>query len=917
MIDKKELRKEFRKDWKKHYEIGFFLEEGFKRQQCKKCGDYFWALEEREVCADAQCIGFQFIGKKPTKKSYDYVETWKQIEKYFNKTGHETLQHFPTVPRWREDIFFTMASINNFQPYVVRGELEPPANPLIVLQPCVRFVDITNIGVTGSHFSTFDMIGQHAFNTKKTGLFYWKNEALRHDYEYVTKVIGIPKEEMVFREDVWAGGGNFGPSMEYFVQGLELGNCVFMQYEELPGGNSRELKTKVIDMGAGHERLAWITNNTPNAYEVVFGPVIDRMKKVTGVRVDRKLLLDYFKYGAYLNVDEAENLAKKRKEIAEKLGYDEEKLFRELAPLQALYAIADHLKTILFTSADGMLPSNSGGGYNLRMLMRRVFGFKEEYGFDLEYAKIFEDHAKHLKDLYPSKKESYYGELSYLTEGIETATAIVEEEEKKYKKTLDNGRKKVVALAQKYRKEKKKITPEDFVRLYESDGIPIEVVEEEALKQGVGIDKPDDFYGLIAKKDKGISVEDRMFDVAAYKPTKQLYREDEKLTDFTAVVQGVEDKYVILDKTAFYPTSGGQASDLGMLNGVPVIDVLSDAGVILHAVKFPEKFRRGQKVSGSIDINRRARITKHHTAAHLLNASARKVLGRHVWQAGAYKDHEKGHLDITHYKRITQEQLDSIEALANQMIIENHKVSKKFMPRNQAEELYGFRLYQGGFVPGKIIRVLEVEGVDVEACGGTHVDWTGEIGLFKIVKREGIQDGVERIVYKAGIPAVIYMQERESQLRESSQALKVPETNLVMSVERFFNEWKEQKKLIEKLQGKAAESAIIELSEKLSKGKQEFYKEVVEGLEENVLTKTAKEIISRNPGKALMIATPLKDKVSYVIVKGKKSKVNAVKALEALNKECSGQGGGSEEIARGFCPLNYLGKVSSWKPSTS
>ncbi|MEM4158677.1 MAG: alanine--tRNA ligase-related protein, partial [Candidatus Anstonellaceae archaeon] len=238
MADKKELFELFQKEYQKHYELEVLKKYGFRRQKCKKCQKYFWAKAEMDYCQDSSCVGYRFIGNPPTKESLSYIQTWKKIEKYFTENGHKKVKPYPTVARWRDDIYFNIASIGGFQPYVVSGEIEPPANPLIIPQPCIRFGDLSNVGVTGRHYTNFVMVGQHAFNTQKTGLFYWKEEAIEHDIKYL-KELGIDQEKITFKEDVWMGGGNFGPSMEYFCDGLELGNCVFMQYEIMPDGTYR------------------------------------------------------------------------------------------------------------------------------------------------------------------------------------------------------------------------------------------------------------------------------------------------------------------------------------------------------------------------------------------------------------------------------------------------------------------------------------------------------------------------------------------------------------------------------------------------------------------------------------------------------------------------------------------------------
>ncbi|MBI5046333.1 alanine--tRNA ligase, partial [Candidatus Micrarchaeota archaeon] len=441
-VDKDQLRKQFASEWEKHYKLKILIDRGFHRQKCPKCSRMYWAKDaKRGMCGDPSCIGYQFIGSTPVKKKLGYVDTWKAVEKYFTSNGHGYVKPYPTVARWRDDLYFTVASINDFQPYVVNGELEPPHNPLIVPQPCIRFSDISNVGVSGRHYTNFVMIGQHDFNTEKTGLFYLKDQALEHDLNYLN-ALGIPEDEIIFQEDVWAGGGNFGQCIEYFVRGLELGNCVFMQYEVTQTG-TRELSTKVIDMGAGLSRLAWITSGEPTSYEVVFGSVIEQMKKKAGVSIDRDLFVRFAKISGSLNEDEVGDLEKEKERVAKLLGVTKKELFDSLEPLQALYASADHLQTLLFTVTDGMLPSNSGGGYNLRMILRRVFGFEQKVGYSLDYDKIVEGHAKHLEYIFP-----------HLKDGVETTIDVIAEEQKRYAATKEKARGIVLNIIKKAKSDK-------------------------------------------------------------------------------------------------------------------------------------------------------------------------------------------------------------------------------------------------------------------------------------------------------------------------------------------------------------------------------------------------------------------------------------------------------------------------------
>ncbi len=874
-LDKKKLAKQFQKDWKKHYKVKFLEQSGFKRIKCQSCGKHFWSLDsDRKTCADSSCVGFEFIGQKG--KNLGYTETWEKIEKYFTNKGHKSITRYPTVCRWRDDLYFTNASIIDFQPYVVSGEIEPPANPLIVPQPSIRFSDIENVGVTGQHYSSFIMFGQHAFNSKKTGLFYWKDEALEHDFNYLTKVLGVKKEDITFIEDVWMGGGTFGPSIEYAAKGVELGNCVFMQFKDLGKGKFEELPTKVIDMGAGLERLAWYTNGSPTSYEITFGPVVQKMKKNAGIKIDNKLFTEFSKLSGALDV-ETHNVKEKREKIAKQLKVDEEEFFGTLKPLQAVYASADHLKTLLYTVGDGQMPSNGSGGYNLRMLLRRVFGFNEEFDLRLDFIQVLREHADYLKDFDPILKEN-----------VETVVQVIEEEEKKFEETKLKGARKIETIV----KKNKKIDSKELIKLYESDGISPELIEEKAQEAGVKINIPENFYGLIAaKNEKDKKLIKHEIDVRPYKKTKTLFYEDSYLRECNATVLGVIDKGIILDQTVFYAEGGGQESDEGFIDGIKVEFVENVDGVLIHFVENPDKFKRGKKVFCEIDWNRRIDLMRHHTGAHLLNAAARQVLGKHVWQTGAHKAREKAHLDITHYKRITGKELKQMELLANQFALEQHEVETMFMLRNEAEKKYGFRLYQGGFVPGKTIRIVNVKSVDVEACGGTHLKNSSEVGLFKILKREGIQDGVERIVYVCGLPAIKEMQKKESLLKDAAEKLSVPEKSLTKTTQRFFNEWKEQKKTIESL-----EKELIELkTAELLKMDEEIITTYVHGLTAQGLMNLAKKVLNEKENSLLIIGSG----ENVFALSGKKCSKNAKKELALLLQETKWQGGGNEKLARG------------------
>ncbi|MEM4295536.1 MAG: alanine--tRNA ligase [Candidatus Anstonellales archaeon] len=844
MVNKEELKKAFNKDWEKHYKLDILIKKGFKRQQCMKCKRMFWALDNRQYCADPSCIGYEFIGNPPSNLKLDYVETWKKIEKYFVQTGHTSIKPFPTVARWRDDLYFTIASINDFQPYVVNGELDPIANPLIVPQPCIRFSDISNVGITGRHYTNFVMIGQHAFNNDRTGLFYWKEQAIEHDINYL-KSLGINEQDLVFHEDVWAGGGNFGPSIEYFSRGLELGNCVFMQYEELANGESRELKTKVIDMGAGLSRLCWITHGSYTSYEIVLGKPVYYLKDAFDIHVEQELFAKYSKYAGYLNVDEVEDIEKAREDVAKALNIDKNLLFDQLEPLQAIYAIADHTLTLLFTITDGMMPSNSGGGYNLRILARRIFAFEDRYGFNIDYGKVLELHMEHLKGLFDQYKES-----------IDTVANVITDERKKYVETKNRAKARVINIIKKA--ENKAITTQDLITLYKSDGIPPEYIKNLGKEHNVNIQMPGNFYELVREPDSAKKQQDEInIDVSKYDQTYKMYYDYDMLEEFEATVIGVEGNWVILDKTMFYPEGGGQIGDTGWLDDIKVVDTKKIGNVIIHKVERPA-FKKGQKVIGKVDWERRIKITRHHTATHLITAAARLLFGKHIWQAGAKKEEDKAHIDLTHYERFSQEQIFEIEKKVNEWVMQDIDINAETMPRTIAEEKYGFTIYQGGAVPGKELRIISIKGIDAEACGGTHhmLKRTGQIGFIKIIKRETIKDGVERLVFKVGQAALDYLNDREQIIRDASNVFKVPSNELVKTCERFFNEWKKSNKKIEKLE----QMLIKTIAEKQNIIELDFEPSIVPEIDNDIFIITEENlyIVGKN---ASIIWDKLKDRL--------------------------------------------------------
>jgi len=882
-LDKKALLAQLQGDWKKYWGLDTLKQLGFKRFTCKSCGKAYWALAEQKTCNDASCRSYDFIGD-PVGKKMDYFKTWEAIEKFFVKEGHAPLKRYPTVCRWYP-LFFTIAGIVDF--YRMDGDkltFEFPANPSILDQPCLRFNDIPNVGVSGRHFTCFNMVQQSALYDGKKG--YWKERCLDLNYRLLTDVFRIDPQEINFMEDVWLGYGAFGYSLEYHIRGLETGNMVFTEFAGTPE-KFAPMKEKIIDMGAGHERFTWLLNGTNTAYDCVFGSVIEKMKAKAGVKHDEKLFNSYSKLAGQLNMDEVADIEAVRREIARKLGVSVGELKQKVEPMQALYAIADHSKTLLFAIADGGLPSNVGGGYNLRVILRRAMSFIDRFDLPFDLIWAAERNAKYLKPMYPE-----------LEENLPKLQEILGIEEKRYRGGLEKARKTVETVVSKGGS----ISEGKMVELYDSHGITPELVQEAAEKRGIKVTIPPDLYAKVSERHMKKEREKNKtgIDVAGIPPTEKLYYEDMKMREFEAkVLKVIEGKFVILDRTAFYPRGGGQEPDHGTMNGCKVYDAEKTGEVIVHSVEEP-KFKAGDRVSCKLDWERRRQITIHHDATHIINTAARQVLGPWVWQEGSKKDEDKAHLDVDHYDTLTEEQVKKIEALANAAVKKATPIEKFEMERTEAEKKFGFGIYQGAAVPSKTLRIIKV-GDDVEACGGTHGDNTKEIGRIIITKTERPADGTVRFVYKAGPAAELHLKGAETALKESAKLLGVKEADVPKAAAELFEKWKTAKKRLEKLQLEAAERKTEQMKFAQSKGLKVLVQEIP-----NAGTDQLREIsrkLSADDTAILLIG--VSDRAYVFGSAGQKAVKAGTNIGKVVSETCAvlgGKGGGSPMLAQGSGP---------------
>ena len=876
-MDKKEILSKFSTDPERYYKVKLFENEGFMRKSCTICKRFYWTIDENRInCPDHSDDTYSFIGNPPTKKRFDYTQAWKEVESFFQKNGHTSVSRYPVVCRWRDDLYFTIASIVDFQRVMgSKVVFEFPANPLVVPQTSLRFKDLENVGVTGRHFSSFCMIGQHSIPNSQG---YWKDECIDLDYRLVTEQFGVDKKEVVFVEDVWEGGGSFGSSLEFFVKGLELGNAVFTEFQgDL--SNYRTLDQQIIDMGAGLERFAWITMGTPTAYDCCFGPITSNLIEQTGIDTDSELLVRYFTEIAK-NFERFSDLSEVRKNAIKSAGLSNEQMDKIITPIEGIYLIIDHIRTLIFAISDGALPSNVGGGYNLRIMLRRIISTMNRLSLKFDINDMIDMQIDYLNDTYP--------ELEETREDVKTIIAI---EADRYENSKSRMQKIVSKLNQKP-------TVDDLIRLYESDGVTPDYLKE----MKVISDIPSTFYSKLSelhqsKKQK----EQDQLSLEGLPETELLYYADDP-KEFDAKVLKSFDQYVVLDRTSFYARGGGQEPDHGTIEGFDVVDVSKHGNIVLHELK-EGTIKEGDTVSCVVDSKRRGDITKNHTSTHILNSSSRSILGSWVWQHSAFKEEDHARLDITHHSALTDDEIVKIENLANSVVKKNMSVTIENFDRGTAEQKYGFKIYQGGIVPVKSVRIVSIEDFDIEACGGTHVKKTGEIKLVKITRTKRIQDGVVRIEFVSGDTALDYAKQHDVDLARESAELK-DKAKLKETRHEQKQELREKLPILVenitacKIGTNNVDETIVVMTEP---GKPNFCSAMSEQYDEFFHISLGEKLIEKDPWMVYCGVFEDGDKIRAIIYSGEQvgKDKKAGDIAKTVSEVLGGAGGGTQRFAQG------------------
>jgi alanyl-tRNA synthetase len=621
---------------------------------------------------------------------------------------------------------------------------------------------------------------------------------------------------------------------------------------------------------------------------------------MTGTDTDHEVLTKYFE-SISLKLDDktggssgsSNSIRDLKSLIAKEMKISEEQLSAFVAPYEAIYTISDHIRTLVFAISDGALPSNVGGGYNLRVILRRALSILERLGWKniIRVEDIAELHIDYLRRMYP--------ELEDHREDVKT---ILQLEASRYSNSRE--RMNSVAMSLKSSKKTKELNVDDLIRLYESDGVTPDFLMEQGIIQNV----PSTFYTKLAELHTSQVSSQASKPIPGLEdlpPTKLLYYQDESIRHFHAkVLKVVEDKYIILDQTAFYPRGGGQEPDTGQIEDIKVVEVTKQADVVVHKIEGGGRIpAKEQTVHGTVNARRRDLITKHHTATHVLNSSSRNALGSWVWQNSAFKEEGYGRLDITHHSALTREEVKKIERMANWVIRENHPVIIKTYDRGDAEQQFSFRIYQGGVVPTSNVRIVNINGWDIEACGGTHVKTTGEIGLVKIVKSERIQDGVVRLEFVAGEAAVSYMQQLDSQLASIAQTLGSSREKVIQSFDKAMQDAEAAKKklraMLRVVSGPIAKS-ISEQAKRLDSGIH-LYTIYDEELDDDYHIAIGEKAIELDKHLVYLALVSKGQGIRVIVFAGEAAckKVKASAIAKQVSGKLGGSGGGDNRFGQG------------------
>lgn len=856
----------------------------------------------------------------------DYMkvsEIRKKFLDYFKNKEHYVDKSYSLVPENDKSLLLINAGMAPMKNYFM-GIETPPSKRMATCQKCMRTGDIENVGKTARHATFFEMLGNFSFGD------YFKKEAIEWSWEFTTKELGLNEEELwvtVYEEDdeafeIWenhikvpkekivrlgkddnfweigTGTGPCGPCSEIYIDRgknfgcddpnckpgcecdrfLEFWNLVFTQFDKDESGNYNLLPNPNIDTGMGLERIACIIQGVESIFDI----------------------------------DTMQNLINKITHMSDQeYGKDNKKDI-------SMRVIADHARAVTFLISDGVIPSNEGRGYVIRRLIRRAIRHGKLLGMeDMFLWKLVDTVVENYKDAYEE-----------LTEKKEYIEKILKIEEEKFEETLDQGITILNGYIERYKKENNMVlNGDEAFKLYDTYGFPLELTLEILIENGMTVDeegfknamKSQRERARAARNEKGVegwkndmsglelSVQTTIFN--GYDSLDENTQINDIIKDSSLVneINEGEDAILVFEKTPFYAEAGGQVGDRGYIKGDNFEAVVEDVkkspnGLFMHNIRLISgTLKKGDKAKLVVDKSLRGATQRNHTATHLLHKALKEVVGEHINQAGSLVNENRLRFDFNHFEGVTAEQIKEIEKIVNRVIYEGHKVNVETMSIEDAKQIGAMALF--GEKYDSVVRVVSVEGYSKELCGGTHVQNSSDIGMFKILSESGIASGVRRIEAITGENVYKYLLEKEELLTEVKSTLKCNEDMVVPKINQIIDEHKEATKALSKLKSESAMSRLDDMIKNAQEIKGiKYISDTFENIEDEILRKTAEQIINKVENSVVLFSNIIDpEKVSFVcMVSGSAQKhgVHAGNLIKEVAKITGGGGGGRPNMAQ-------------------
>ena len=836
--------------------------------------------------------------------------------RFFESKGHLRHKSFPLVPIGDKSILLINAGMTPLKKYFT-GEEEPPRHRMTTCQKCIRTPDIDRVGLTARHGTYFEMLGNFSFGD------YFKEEAISWAWEYITKVLEMPEDKLwvtIYLDDdeaydMWAnkigvdpakivrlgkadnfwehGSGPCGPCSEiHFDRGPEYGcgkpdckpgcdcdrymefwNLVFTQFDNDGKGNYSRLAKPNIDTGMGLERLACILQGVNNLFEV------DTVRNIMSA-ISAKASV---KYGDDPKTD------------------------------ISLRVITDHIRSSSFMICDGVIPSNEGRGYVLRRLLRRA----ARHGRMLGIEGIF------LADIAAVVARENYAEYPELTEKLAYIQKVLTMEEERFAATIDAGLSILSNIMRRATQDGEKVlSGEDVFRLYDTYGFPIDLTREIAGEQKLEIDE-EAFVALMKSQkeraraaranisgwsDASKSLLDGFAktEFAGYESDTCEAKVIGIITDDMSVEEVTEGEFTLItDKTVFYGEGGGQVGDTGIIYDndtmISVTDTKKVDGVYIHVCTLASgDVKVGDIVRLELNSPRRQAIRRNHSACHLLQAALREVLGNHVEQAGSYVDENRVRFDFSHFAALTDKELAAVELLVNRHILLGEAIETIETDIESAKRAGAMALF--GEKYGSTVRMVKMGNFSTELCGGTHMDNTGKLGLFKIISESSVAAGVRRIEGTTGMGVLALLAEKDALLAETARELKAPSANdLPKRVSALQGELKTAKAEIESLESQMAAAKLSSVSNNCTEvGAFHLYTAKADGVSIDAVRNVCDNLKASDASAVVLMAVIGDGRLNFVAGCGKdalKSGAHAGNLVKQIASICKGGGGGRPDNA--------------------